>query len=92
LKRWLGRILLAATLVVVAGCASMPAVAGAPISDVGVIAGKWAGTMTPGDEPFYLTITPGGTLTAVVHRVEEAADVRVEHPVHGGARTWPGGR
>ena len=39
-------------------------VAGAPIADVGVIVGTWAGTVTPGDLPFYLTINPGGTLTA----------------------------
>ena len=57
-------IVLAAVLVLGAGCASMPPVAGAPIADVGVIAGKWAGTVTPGDVPFYLTINPGGTLTA----------------------------
>src|SRR5258707_13886806 len=46
------------------GCASMRAAAGTPIADVGVIVGRWAGTMTPGDEPFDLTINPGGTLTA----------------------------
>lgn len=57
-------ILLIAILVGVAGCASLPPAAGAPIADAGVIAGKWAGTVTPGDEPFYLTINPGGTLTA----------------------------
>jgi len=51
-------------LVGVVGCASMPGAAGTPIADTGVIAGKWAGTVTPGDEPFYLTINPGGTLTA----------------------------
>ena len=54
----------AVVLVLVAGCASLPPAAGMPIADVGVIAGKWAGTITPGDEPFYLTITPGRTLTA----------------------------
>jgi len=51
-------------LVGVAGCASMPGAAGTPIADAGVIVGKWAGTVTPGDEPFHLTINPGGTLTA----------------------------
>jgi hypothetical protein len=61
---WRGGFLLAATLAVIAGCASMQPVTGAPIADVGVIAGKWAGSMTPGDIPFYLTITPAGTLTA----------------------------
>lgn len=57
-------ILLAALLVLAAGCASMQPPAGEPIADVGVIAGKWAGTVTPGDLPFYLTINPGGPLTA----------------------------
>jgi len=57
-------ILLAAVLVLGAGCASMPPVAGAPIADVGDLVGTWAGTVTPGDLPFYLTINPGGTLTA----------------------------
>jgi hypothetical protein len=57
-------VLLIAILVGVAGCASIPGAAGAPIADAGVIVGKWAGTVTPGDEPFYLTINPGGTLTA----------------------------
>ncbi len=66
-RQWLlgrGGVLLAATLAVAAGCASMQPEAGSPIADVGVIAGKWAGTTTPGDLPFYLTINPGGTLTA----------------------------
>src|SRR5258705_13891518 len=57
-------ILLAAVLVLGAGCASMPPVAGTPIADVGDLVGTWAGTVTPGDLPFYLTINPGGTLTA----------------------------
>jgi hypothetical protein len=61
---WSGAIVPAVVLVLVGGCASLPPAAGMPIADVGVIAGKWAGTITPGDEPFYLTITPGGTLTA----------------------------
>jgi hypothetical protein len=61
---WRGGILLAATLAVMAGCASVPPSTGAPIADVGVIVGRWAGTVTPGDEPFLLTINPGGTLTA----------------------------
>jgi hypothetical protein len=66
-RRWLlgrGGVLLAATLAVVVGCASVPAAGGVPIADVGEIVGKWAGTVTPGDEPFYLAITPAGTLTA----------------------------
>ena len=57
-------IVLIAILVGAAGCASLPAATGAPIADAGTLAGKWAGTVTPGDEPFYLTINPGGTLTA----------------------------
>ena len=57
-------VLLLAVLALGSGCASLPAAAGAPIADAGAISGKWAGTVTPGDEPFYLTITPGGTLTA----------------------------
>jgi hypothetical protein len=64
LNRWRGGILLLAILVVVAGCASVEGVSGRPIVDVGVIAGEWAGTVTPGDLPFYATITPDGTLTA----------------------------
>ena len=69
------------TLVAIAGCASAPAgaaapvasgsaspaapsVAAAPIPDVGAIVGRWAGTATPGDQPFSLTINPGGTLVA----------------------------
>jgi len=39
LRRWRGGILLAAILAVAAGGVSMPAVAGAPIADVGIIAG-----------------------------------------------------
>ncbi len=64
MKRWLSGSVLAAMVAAVAGCASLPAAAGVPIADVGEIAGKWAGTVTPGDEPFYLAITPGGALTA----------------------------
>ena len=64
MTRLVPSIVLIAILVGAAGCASMPGAAGAPIADTGVIAGKWAGTVTPGDEPFYLTINPGGTLTA----------------------------
>ena len=64
MKRWLSGSVLAAMVAVVAGCASLPAAAGVPIADIGEIAGKWAGTVTPGDEPFYLAITPGGALTA----------------------------
>lgn len=51
-------------LVATAGCASLPARAGAAIADVGAIVGTWAGTSAPGDQPFSLTINPGGTLVA----------------------------
>jgi hypothetical protein len=51
-----------------AGCASLHSAAGAPITDINQIVGKWAGTITPGHdnvrEPFYLTITPDGRLVA----------------------------
>ena len=63
-------LLLAAAVVVLAGsgCASVQPVAGLPIADVSAIAGTWTGTMTPGhwalEDPFTLTITPDGQLTA----------------------------
>jgi hypothetical protein len=64
-REWWGAgVVLAAAVAVLCGCASMRAAAGVPIGDVGVIVGRWAGTLSPGDEPFYLTINPGGTLTA----------------------------
>lgn len=59
-----GAILPVAVLVLIAGCASLSPAAGTPITDAGAIAGKWAGRITPGDDPFYLTITPAGTQTA----------------------------
>src|SRR5260370_36660656 len=63
--RWWGAgLFLAAGVAMLSGCASMRAAAGTPIADVGVIVGRWAGTMTPGDEPFDLTINPGGALAA----------------------------
>ena len=60
--------LLVATLVIFAGCASLKAARGVPITDINLIAGKWAGTMTPGpggQQAIYLTITPDGKLTAI---------------------------
>jgi len=63
-----GSVLLAATIVFSAGCASMQAVPGAPIDGVSALAGTWTGTVTPGHwavaDPFNLTITPDGQLTA----------------------------
>jgi hypothetical protein len=64
MSRLVPTIVLIGILVGTAGCASLPGAAGAPIADAGTLAGKWAGIVTPGDEPFYLTINPGGTLTA----------------------------
>lgn len=46
------------------GCASLSPAAETPISNVGAIAGNWSGTITPGYEPFYVTISPSGALTA----------------------------
>jgi len=67
-SRFAGWALVAATLVVLAGCASLPSVQGDPITDISLIAGKWAGTMTPGSEgfrePFYATIGADGSLSA----------------------------
>jgi hypothetical protein len=60
--------LLAAILATMTGCASLRSVAGEPIASIDQIAGKWAGTITPGhnsvQEPFYLTIMPDGRLVA----------------------------
>ena len=68
-RSWPSWLLLAATLAVMTGCASLTSATGAPITDIHLIAGQWAGTMTPGregeEEPFYLTITADGRLTAV---------------------------
>ena len=62
-----GSVLLAA-IVLLAGCASLRAVDGAPIDGTSAIAGTWTGTVTPGRwglaDPFNLTITPDGQLTA----------------------------
>lgn len=68
LRWWGGFALLVMVLAVLAGCASsMQAARGAPITDIDLLAGKWAGTMTPGSDgqdAFYLTITPDRKLTA----------------------------
>jgi hypothetical protein len=61
---WASPLVPALALVMVAGCTSLQPATGTPIPDFGAIAGKWAGTVTPGNELFYLTITPDGGLTA----------------------------
>jgi len=63
---WRGYVLLVATLVL-AGCGSLKPARGVPITDINLIAGKWAGTVMPGaggQQAFYLTITPDRKLTA----------------------------
>src|SRR5438552_16663438 len=61
-------VLLAAAVVFSAGCASMQAARSAPIDGLSALAGTWTGTVTPGHwgvaDPFNLTITPDGHLTA----------------------------
>ena len=63
-----GSVLLVAAVVLLAGCASMRAIDDAPIDGTSAIAGTWMGTVTPGRwglaDPFNLTITPDGQLTA----------------------------
>ena len=63
-----GSVLLAASVVFSAGCASLQTAASAPINGTSAIAGTWTGTVTPGHwgvaDPFDLTITPDGQLTA----------------------------
>jgi len=64
----LGSVLRAATFIFIAGCASLQAGTGTPIDGIRAIAGTWTGTVTPGHwgvvDPFNLTITPDGQLTA----------------------------
>ena len=60
---------LTAALLLLVGCATTRLyVAGIPISGASALAGRWAGTVTPGrwsaQDPFALTITPDGQLTA----------------------------
>ena len=63
-----GSVLVAATVVFSAGCASIQAGRSAPIDGMSALAGRWTGTVTPGHwgvaDPFNLTITPDGQLTA----------------------------
>jgi hypothetical protein len=53
-----------ATLAILAGCAALKPLGGTPITDISLIAGDWAGTITPPFEPFYLKITPDRKLVA----------------------------
>src|SRR5437667_12892141 len=63
-----GSVLLAASVVFSAGCALLQTAASAPINGTSALAGTWTGTVTPGHwgvaDPFNLTITPDGHLTA----------------------------
>jgi hypothetical protein len=60
-------LLLAATLGLL-GCASIQGATWSPIDGVSAVAGTWTGTVTPGHwavaDPFTITITPDGQLTA----------------------------
>jgi hypothetical protein len=64
MRRWRGCALLVVTLVILAGCASLKPAGGTPITNISLIAGDWAGTITPPYEPFYLKITPDRKLVA----------------------------
>jgi len=64
MRRWPRCGLLVATLAILAGCASLKPLGGTPITDISLISGDWAGTITPPYEPFYLKITPDRKLVA----------------------------
>ena len=64
MRRWRRGAILVATLAILAGCASLKPAGGTPITDISLIAGDWAGTMTQPYEPFYLKITPDRKLVA----------------------------
>ncbi len=64
MRRWPGGALLVATLAILAGCGVLKPAGGAPITDISLIAGDWAGTIAPPYEPFYLKITPDRKLVA----------------------------
>ena len=49
---------LVATLAILAGCAALKPAGETPITDISLIAGDWACTITEPYEPFYLKITP----------------------------------
>jgi uncharacterized protein YndB with AHSA1/START domain len=53
-----------ATLGILAGCAALKPADGTPITEISLIAGDWAGTLTQPYEPFYLKITPDRKLVA----------------------------
>jgi hypothetical protein len=63
-RRWRSGALLVATLVILAGCGALKPARGTPITDISLIAGDWAGTITEPYEPFYLKITPDRKLVA----------------------------
>ena len=63
-RRWLGGALLVATLAILAGCGALKPARATPITDISLIAGDWAGTITEPYEPFYLKITPDRKLVA----------------------------
>ena len=63
-RRWPGGALLVATLAILAGCAALKPAAETPITDISLIAGDWAGTITEPYVPFYLKITPDRKLVA----------------------------
>ena len=100
-----GLVLLAATLIL-AGCASMQAATSAPIDGLSALAGTWTGTVTPGHwavaDPFNLTITPDGQLTATwdsntawgtVTVQDGRARFEMEPTLHEGSiRLYQGGR
>ena len=64
MRRWPGGALLVATLAILAGCGALKPAGATPITDISLIAGDWAGTITPPYEPFYLKITPDRKLVA----------------------------
>jgi len=61
-------LIVLATVVVLAGCASTPSAPPVPITNVRQIEGKWQGLITLGfagpQERYYLTVNPDGGLVA----------------------------
>jgi len=64
MRRWPGGALLVATLAILAGCAALKPAGETLITDISLIAGDWAGTITEPYVPFYLKITPDRKLVA----------------------------